>query len=115
MHSLCVASAVPRERSYFQLTPLPTAAFNHGEIRLHARVRALWRLSDPAEIPLTVQARDTFILPEQTIAALKSMGHDVQIATASDVSFGGGQVALRHGEGWIGASDCRRDGQAVAF
>ena len=54
-------------------------------------------------------------MPEQTIAALKSMGHDVQIATASDVSFGGGQVALRHGEGWIGASDCRRDGQAVAF
>ena len=68
-----------------------------------------WRVEGPERVAVEPQ------MPEQTVAALRRLGHDVHVAPARDVSFGGGQVALRHGEGWIGASDCRRDGQAVAF
>ncbi len=53
-------------------------------------------------------------MPESTIESLRAMGHDITVAPQRDVSFGGGQAAMRHGTGWIGASDCRRDGCAAA-
>jgi gamma-glutamyltranspeptidase/glutathione hydrolase len=54
-------------------------------------------------------------LPMATVDALIAMGHEVTCADERSVAFGGGQVVLRQDETWIGASDCRRDGQALAF
>ncbi|MCH2136198.1 MAG: gamma-glutamyltransferase family protein [Phycisphaerales bacterium] len=52
-------------------------------------------------------------MPDAVVESLRSMGHKVHVAKARDVSFGGGQIAMRHAGAWMGASDCRRDGQAV--
>ncbi|MGI9015348.1 MAG: gamma-glutamyltransferase family protein [Phycisphaerales bacterium] len=47
---------------------------------------------------------------------LRGMGHDVEIAPERTVQHGGGQAIYRLDEhGWFGASDARRDGQAVGF
>ncbi|MEE2908159.1 MAG: gamma-glutamyltransferase, partial [Planctomycetota bacterium] len=46
---------------------------------------------------------------------LAALGHEVTLANARTVRFGGGQAIQRHGDAWIGASDSRRDGQAVGF
>ena len=46
-------------------------------------------------------------------ALLTRRGHDV--STASTRSFGGAQAIWRTGSGWLGASDWRKEGQAVGF
>lgn len=51
--------------------------------------------------------------PPATVTALNAMGHDITIAPHRDVSFGGAQAVLRLDDCWCGASDGRRDGQAV--
>lgn len=43
------------------------------------------------------------------------MGHDLEIAEERSVLFGGGQVVYQVDQGYIGASDQRRDGQACGF
>jgi gamma-glutamyltranspeptidase/glutathione hydrolase len=40
------------------------------------------------------------------------MGHDLEIAEERSVMFGGGQVVYQVDQGYVGASDQRRDGQA---
>lgn len=52
-------------------------------------------------------------MPATTVDALRAWGHDVHVATSRDVSFGGGQAVVRVEDCWCGASDGRRDGQAV--
>ncbi len=66
-----------------------------------------WRL----EGGLRVMVEPDF--PTSTISTLRELGHDVTIAPHRDVSFGGGQAILRVQNTWCGASDGRRDGQAV--
>lgn len=68
-----------------------------------------WRVEGGMRVAVEPQ------MPQSTIDALRAMGHNVHVAPARDVSFGGGQITLRHGDAWVGASDCRRDGEAVAF
>lgn len=46
---------------------------------------------------------------------LKRRGHDVEIAKERSVVFGGGQAIYRLEDGYLGASDLRRDGQAAGF
>ena len=46
---------------------------------------------------------------------LQRMGHDVTVAGARTVQHGGGQAIYRLDDGYFGASDARRDGQAVGF
>ena len=46
---------------------------------------------------------------------LAALGHEVSLADARTVRFGGGQAIQRHAGAWLGASDSRRDGQAVGF
>jgi gamma-glutamyltranspeptidase/glutathione hydrolase len=53
-------------------------------------------------------------MPRSTIDSLRRLGHDISVAPQRDVSFGGGQAALRVHDCWCGASDGRRDGAAVA-
>ncbi|MCH2153115.1 MAG: gamma-glutamyltransferase family protein, partial [Phycisphaerales bacterium] len=50
-----------------------------------------------------------------TIEGLSDLGHDVIMADSRTVRFGGGQAIQRLHGAWIGASDSRRDGQAVGF
>ncbi len=46
---------------------------------------------------------------------LQRMGHEVTVARARTVDHGGGQAIYRLDDGYFGASDGRRDGQAVGF
>jgi gamma-glutamyltranspeptidase/glutathione hydrolase len=48
-------------------------------------------------------------------AGLRDRGHDVRIAGSRTVAHGGGQAILKLADGYFGASDLRRDGQAVGF
>ena len=53
---------------------------------------------------------------EATVAALRSMGHDVvREGTAAEFGFGGAQLIRRNGDGYIAGSDHRKDGCAVGF
>jgi gamma-glutamyltranspeptidase/glutathione hydrolase len=53
--------------------------------------------------------------PEATVAGLASRGHAVRVVGDDSVFFGGAQMAYRLGAAYVGASDPRRDGQAVGF
>jgi gamma-glutamyltranspeptidase/glutathione hydrolase len=53
--------------------------------------------------------------PEATVHDLQRRGHTVRVAKDESVFFGGAQMAMRQGGVYIGASDPRRDGQAVGF
>jgi len=46
---------------------------------------------------------------------LRNRGHNLEIDTRRWVLFGGGQAIYRLDDGYLGASDLRRDGQAVGF
>jgi gamma-glutamyltranspeptidase / glutathione hydrolase len=54
-----------------------------------------------------------------TVSALQALGHRVEVINDSYQDFGAGQFIWRlgdaHIEGYVAASDSRRDGQAVAF
>jgi gamma-glutamyltranspeptidase / glutathione hydrolase len=58
-------------------------------------------------------------MPAATAAGLQSLGHRVAVIDDSYQDFGAGQFIWRLGdpavEGYVAASDPRRDGQAVAF
>jgi gamma-glutamyltranspeptidase/glutathione hydrolase len=48
--------------------------------------------------------------------ALRARGHDIQVQAPSGVfAFGGAQIIMRGDGGYIGGSDPRKDGQAVAY
>lgn len=50
------------------------------------------------------------------VQALRDLGHDVTVEPGNGVfAFGGAQLVLRDGDHYIGGSDPRKDGQAVAF
>ena len=52
----------------------------------------------------------------QVVAALRARGHEVAVEEGNGVfAFGGAQLILRDGQHYIGGSDPRKDGQAVAF
>jgi gamma-glutamyltranspeptidase/glutathione hydrolase len=54
-------------------------------------------------------------LASEVYDGLRERGHDVSLASARTVSHGGGQAIYRLDEGYFGASDLRRDGQAVGY
>ncbi len=50
------------------------------------------------------------------VDALRSRGHEIVVErTDADFAFGGAQVVLRSGDGYVAGSDPRKDGQAVAW
>lgn len=51
----------------------------------------------------------------QVYDTLRAMGHDLTIAPSRTVEHGGGQAIYRLDDGYLGASDMRRDGQAVGY
>ena len=52
-------------------------------------------------------------IPDDTIAKLEAMGHEVAIAPPS--GFGGAQAIVKLPQGYAGASDPRKDGQAAGY
>jgi gamma-glutamyltranspeptidase/glutathione hydrolase len=50
-----------------------------------------------------------------TLSDLRIRGHRIEVAQQASVFFGGGQAITRIGDSYVAGSDCRRDGQAVAF
>ena len=50
----------------------------------------------------------------ETVAELRARGHEIEIVDERTVRFGGAQAVFRLADAWLGASDLRRDGQAVA-
>ena len=55
----------------------------------------------------------------RTVAECRGMGHEVEVINDSYQDFGAGQFIWRMGDpaedGYVAASDPRRDGQAVVF
>ncbi|MFM7052597.1 MAG: gamma-glutamyltransferase family protein [Planctomycetota bacterium] len=51
--------------------------------------------------------------PEATLAELRARGHAVKVAGEKSISFGRAQCIMRVEHGYIAASDCRGDAQAV--
>ena len=55
-------------------------------------------------------------LGDAAIQGLRERGHDVVVESAEGMfAFGGAQLVLRDGGGYVAGSDPRKDGQAVAF
>jgi len=72
-----------------------------------------WRYNAGMEI--NVEAA----MDARTVQALTERGHRVEVINDSYQDFGAGQFIWRAGnpktEGYVAASDARRDGQAVGF
>ena len=69
-----------------------------------------WRIMDDNS---TVMVEWNF--PQQAISGLAKLGHKVLVAERFSDEFGGAQAIMRLSEGYLGASDHRKDGQAVGF
>jgi len=68
-----------------------------------------WQVMDDGSVTLEQG------FPDTTVSGLAARGHRVRVVADESVFFGGAQMAWRHGAAFIGASDPRRDGQAVGF
>lgn len=53
--------------------------------------------------------------PDDVYDTLRERGHEIDVADSRSVAFGGGQAIYRLEDGYFGASDLRRDGQAVGY
>ena len=55
-------------------------------------------------------------MPTQVVGALARLGHEVVVQEGwSNQSFGGAQLIMRNGDGYVAGSDQRKDGQCVGF
>ncbi len=54
-------------------------------------------------------------MPGEAVAALAALGHQVENIADSYMDFGSGQFIWKLADGYVAASDSRRDGQAVGF
>ena len=54
-------------------------------------------------------------LPADVVDALRARGHRVVVAPRDSMEFGSAQLIYKTADGYIAASDSRRDGQAVGF
>ena len=54
-------------------------------------------------------------IPPEVAESLRARGHQVSVAARDSLDFGAAQMIYRGPDGYIAASDSRRDGQAVGF
>jgi gamma-glutamyltranspeptidase/glutathione hydrolase len=66
-----------------------------------------WRVAGPKKVLIEEGTSDDIV------QKLRSMGHEIEKRDFTD--FGGGQFIYRLEDGYLGASDPRKDGQAVGF
>jgi gamma-glutamyltranspeptidase / glutathione hydrolase len=107
----------------------PLAAFGvmGGPIQPPGHVQAVVRMTDYAMNPQAaldaprwkVNAGVSIDLETSASAALRdglvALGHRIDSVADSYMDFGAGQIIVRTGNGYIAASDPRRDGQAAGF
>jgi gamma-glutamyltranspeptidase/glutathione hydrolase len=53
--------------------------------------------------------------PAEAVAGLRKLGHEVLVAPRFSDEFGGSQAIMRMAQGYLGASDHRKDGLALGF
>jgi gamma-glutamyltranspeptidase / glutathione hydrolase len=86
---------------------------DHGQNPQAACDAPRWRFN--AGLSLNVESA----MPADTLAGLRALGHQVEALNDSYQDFGAGQFIWRQGnpgrEGYVAASDARRDGAAVGF
>ena len=86
---------------------------SHGQNPQAACDAPRWRFN--AGVEINVEST----MNPATVAGLQALGHRVEVIVDSYQDFGAGQFIWRLGdpavEGYVAASDPRRDGQAVAF
>jgi len=81
---------------------------DHGQNPQAALDAPRWQVTEGLEVMIEPG------FPEGTADELRARGHEVVEATERTVRFGGGQIIVRMPDGgYCGASDLRRDGQAV--
>jgi len=71
-----------------------------------------WRINDEGQVIVEAQ------MPEEVVEGLRAMGHNPLVMPPDSLEFGSAQAIARSGrleEGYVSASDHRRDGQAVGF
>jgi gamma-glutamyltranspeptidase/glutathione hydrolase len=54
-------------------------------------------------------------MPAAVVAGLAERGHGIEMLPTGHLDFGAAQIVMRAAEHHVGASDGRRDGQAVGF
>jgi gamma-glutamyltranspeptidase/glutathione hydrolase len=54
-------------------------------------------------------------MPPQVVAELATRGHKIEAIADSYMDFGSGQFIWKLPDGYVAASDSRRDGQAVGY
>jgi gamma-glutamyltranspeptidase/glutathione hydrolase len=81
--------------------------FEYGQNPQSAIDAPRWRVKDG----LNVFVESGF--DEQTLEGLKKQGH--KLVKSHYVEFGGAQIIYKLDDGYLAASDPRKDGQAVGF
>ena len=136
-HPNCVA---PGKRPFHTIIPAflsrdgePQMSFGvmGGNMQPQGHMQTLVRMIDHAQNPQTacdaprwrfntgleINAEPT--MPAATVQGLKERGHQIAVINDSYQDFGAGQFIWRMGDpkvqGYVAASDPRRDGQAVGF
>jgi gamma-glutamyltranspeptidase/glutathione hydrolase len=69
-----------------------------------------WRIMDD-----NVRVAVEWNFPPEAIEGLRRLGHDIVVAERFSDDFGGSQAIMRMAQGYLGASDHRKDGQAAGF
>ncbi len=109
--------------------PTPVMAFGvmGGHMQAQGHVQVVIRLADYGQNPQAAldaprwrieAARRVTIEPgfdPDVYEQLRQRDHDVLIAEAKTVHHGGGQAVFKLDDGYLAASDMRRDGSAVGF
>jgi gamma-glutamyltranspeptidase/glutathione hydrolase len=126
----------PRKRPYHTIIPgfvtvsgAPVMAFGvmGGFMQPQGHVQVIVRLVDHGQNPQAAIDAPRFRIDAgvqvtiepgfdaQVYEDLRRRGHDLRVAPQRTVAHGGAQAAYRLAEGYLAASDPRRDGQAVGY
>ncbi len=127
----------PRKRPFHTIIPgflmqggRPLMSFGvmGGSLQAQGHLQVTCRVADHGQNPQAVvdaprwrilEDNRTVIVewnfPQAAVAGLRQLGHEVKVAPRFSDDFGGSQAIMRMEHGYLGASDQRKDGQAVGF
>ena len=89
---------------------LATRLRDRGQIPQAAIDAPRWKVT--GRLGVTCEAG----IADEVVSALRALGHDAtRSAPTDEFSFGGAQMIYRSDDGYIAASDPRKDGQAAGF
>jgi gamma-glutamyltranspeptidase/glutathione hydrolase len=108
--------------------PFMTLGVMGGSMQAQGHVQILSRMADFGQNPQAAsdaprwRVQDDNVgvavewnCPPDAVAQLRAMGHDISISPRFDTEFGCAQMAMRLPDGYLAASDHRKDGYAVGF